>query len=151
MSLTVIFILAGMTAFAGANAAVESVYERYCGAWVCDDFILDFQYEAGEMTGKLTRYEESGNIVVWDFYHCQYETDSDILWCNGCTHYRSHLDMDTLEMKEEDWWQTDLSGIHFAFGDDEDMLIGYEIEDTGKPLVFQREKEAMAKGTQAGY
>jgi hypothetical protein len=137
-----ILLLAGMAAFAGANAAEDAMYERYCGVWSREDFILNLKYEDGEMTGSLMQFERSGDIVTWDFTHCWYVPESDILWCNVCTHYRVHIDPKTFERTEEDWWLTDLSDIYFAFGDDQDTLIGYEIEDIGEPLVLRREKTA---------
>ena len=137
-----ILLLAGMAAFAPANAAEDAMYKRYCGVWSREDFILNLKYEDGEMTGSLMQFEQSGDVVTWDFTHCWYVPESDILWCNGCTHYRVHIDPKTFERTEEDWWLTDLSDIYFAFGDDQDTLIGYEIEDIGEPLVLRREKTA---------
>ena len=135
----IVFILSGMSAFAGAGAAEDALYERYCGLWARDDFILNLQYKEGAMTGNLMQFEASGDNVVWEFTYCQYLPDEDILWCRGCTHYREHIDPETFQRTEEDWWLSDLSDIYFAFGDDEDTLIGHDIEDIGEPLVLKRQ------------
>lgn len=140
VQMVIVFLLAGMAAFAEADAANDDVYKRYGGSWSCEGFWLELRYEEGAMTGRLAQYEESGDTVVWDFYHCQYEPEGDILWCSGCIHYREHIDFKTFERTEADWWLSDLSDICFAFGDDEDTLIGYDIQDTGEPLVLRREK-----------
>lgn len=138
--LLIALLMTGRLAFAREIAVEEAVYERYCGTWSNDDFLLDLRFEEDTMTGRLAQYGESDDIVVWEFYHCQYEPESDILWCDGCIHYRERIDFVTFERTEEDWRLTDLSDIYFAFGDDENTIIGYGIEDISEPLVLQRER-----------
>lgn len=52
----------------------------------------------------------------------------------SCIHYRKHIDFDTFEGTEENWWMTDLSGIYCAFGEEKDTLNGYGIEGLDGPL-----------------
>ena len=136
--LVLVLLLAGLNALAGSDAAEDSVYARYSGNWYFEDCLLELKYEEGAMTGSLMYFEKSGDIINWDFTSCIYVPEDDILWCNGCTHYRTHIDPQTHERTEEDWWLSDLSDIYFAFGDDEDTLIGYDIEDLGEPVVLRR-------------
>ena len=137
-SLLLASLLAGMIAFADADAADAAVYERYCGTWTTDGNVLEFKYGEDGMTGMLIWFREPDVRVIWDFTACRYEPDSDILWCIGCTHYVERYGPKTDERTEEDWWLSDLSDIYFALGDDADTLIGYDIEDIGEPLVLRR-------------
>ena len=131
-----LILLSGIIA-AQAEPSDSTLGPRNNCTWIADRYTLVFEYKEGELTGRLTHDEQSGDRVVWEFTHCEYV--SDCLWCPSCIHYREHIDFDSFERTEEDWWMTDLSDIYFALGEEKDTLNGYGIDGLDGPLELRRE------------
>ena len=132
-------VLVCLVSGAWAETPEEAAIHRFLGGWLNEDFNLYIRQEDDELICMVSRYDDaSGDTVYWEFTPCVYQAEDDSLLCPTCVHYREHIDMETYEMIQEDWLLISMEETRFAFGDDEDMLIGSDIHDVDDLVAFRR-------------
>ncbi len=116
----------------------EGKADRFLGGWMNDDFNMYIRVEDEEIFCCLSRIDEAGDIVCWEFVPCGYVEEDDSLFCPTCIHYRERIDMEAHEIVQEDWSLIGLGFTRFAFGEDEDTLVGSDIPEIEGALEFRR-------------
>ena len=107
---------------------------------------MDIRSAGDEITCRIPRLDPLGDCVVWKFSGCFYIADENRLWCPACTHYREHIDLETSELVQEDWWINDMAFACFTFAEGEDALVGCDIPGFDAPLALRRAGEGGNSG-----